>query len=167
MPLRVCGVEVFKLFVNMLKRRLVTWTSLTVIQAIWDCVHVVCGYMQRKIVTSMLLLWWVCVDAVFLFQKLQLLFFLLCVHFLESSVCIVVEDHQVSIADIEAWQMVTSILGIKDVLIDDISCSSRFWCVPCPDLTNWSIFPKDIIHFLGCDLVRKVPDVQDSVYLRR
>lgn len=35
------------------------------------------------------------------------------------------------------------------------------------DLTNWSIFPKDIVHFLSCDLVGKIPDVKDSVDLRR
>ncbi len=35
------------------------------------------------------------------------------------------------------------------------------------DLTYWSILPKDIVHFLRCDLVWEVPDVQDSVHLRR
>lgn len=36
------------------------------------------------------LFWGICVDAVFLLQKLQLLLFLLGVHLLESPVCIVV-----------------------------------------------------------------------------
>lgn len=46
------------------------------------------------------------------------------------SVCVVVEDHEVTIADIEAWQVVTGVLGIKDVFIYDISCSSCFRRVP-------------------------------------
>lgn len=46
------------------------------------------------------------------------------------SVCIVVEDHEVTIADIEAWQVVTGVLGIKDVFIYDISGSSCFRRVP-------------------------------------
>lgn len=46
------------------------------------------------------------------------------------SVCIVVEDHQVTVADIEAWQMVTGVLGIKYVFINHIGCSSCFRRVP-------------------------------------
>lgn len=46
------------------------------------------------------------------------------------SVCIVVEDHQVTVADIEAWQMVTGVLGIKYVFVNHIGCSSCFRCVP-------------------------------------
>lgn len=45
------------------------------------------------------------------------------------SVCVVVEDHQVTVADVEAWQMVTGILGIKDVFINHVGCSSCFRCV--------------------------------------
>ena len=36
-----------------------------------------------------------------------------------------------------------------------------------PDLSDWSIFPKDVIHLLGSDLVGKVPDVEDPVHLGR
>lgn len=46
------------------------------------------------------------------------------------SVCIVVQDHQVTVADIEAWQMVTGVLGIKYVFINHIGCSSCFRSVP-------------------------------------
>lgn len=42
------------------------------------------------------------------------------------SVCIVVEHHQVAVADVETWQMVTSVLGIKYVLVDHVGCSSCF-----------------------------------------
>lgn len=35
------------------------------------------------------------------------------------------------------------------------------------DLTNGPIFPEDVVHFLCCDFIGKVPDVQDSVDLWR
>ena len=31
------------------------------------------------------------------------------------------------------------------------------------DLSNRSVFPKNIVHFLRCDLIRQVPNVQDPV----
>lgn len=172
------------------------------------------------------------------------------------SVCIVVENNEVTVADVEARQVVAGILGIKDVFVHDISCSSGFRCVPSEkrnkhsehqtnmcsliffftakrnmcrgrpdlnqqrslynnitakaklsqvkhvgdfyhqrrktfhlykninkvhfippkmclklslrsDLSYWSVFPKDIVHLLSCNLVRKIPDIQDSVHLRR
>lgn len=46
------------------------------------------------------------------------------------SVCIVVENNEVTVADVEARQVVAGILGIKDVFVHDISCSSGFRCVP-------------------------------------
>lgn len=46
------------------------------------------------------------------------------------SVRIVVENDQVTIADVEARQVVTGILGIKNIFIDHICCSSCFRCVP-------------------------------------
>lgn len=35
------------------------------------------------------------------------------------------------------------------------------------DLPYWAILPKDVIHFLSSDLIRKIPDVQDPVHLWR
>lgn len=117
------------------------------------------------------------------------------------SVCIVVEDHQVAVAHVKAGQMVAGVLGIKYVLIDNISGPPCFRRVPSgkqwdvsnanghktnirhkqratlgfsghdddgysrSDLTNWSIFAENVIHFLSRDLIRKVSDVQDSIYL--
>jgi O-acetylhomoserine/O-acetylserine sulfhydrylase-like pyridoxal-dependent enzyme len=34
-------------------------------------------------------------------------------------------------------------------------------------LSNGSVFAEDVVHFLGCDSVRKVFDVENAVYLRR
>lgn len=42
------------------------------------------------------------------------------------SVCIVVEDNKVAVADIKAWEVVACILGIKNVFIDHVSSSSCF-----------------------------------------
>lgn len=49
---------------------------------------------------------------------------------LTYSVCIVVEDDQVTVADVEARQVVTGVLGIKNVFVHHIGCSSCFRCVP-------------------------------------
>lgn len=46
------------------------------------------------------------------------------------SVCVVVKDHQVAVADVKARQMVTGVLGIKYVFIDHVGRPSCFWCVP-------------------------------------
>jgi len=40
------------------------------------------------------------------------------------SVCIVVEDHQVAVADVETRQMVAGVLGVEDVFINHVRCSS-------------------------------------------
>ena len=77
---------------------------------------------------------------------------------------IIVQNHKVSVTNIESWQVITCILGIKDVLIDHISCSSSFRCVPHSDLTNRSIFPKYIIHFFSCDFVRQISYIQNLIY---
>ena len=45
------------------------------------------------------------------------------------SVCVVVEDHQVAVAHVEARQMVTGVLGVEDVLINYVGRSSGFWRV--------------------------------------
>ena len=51
-----------------------------------------------------------------------------CVCVCAHLVRLVVEHHEVSITDIEAREMLTGILGIKDVLIDNKRCTS---CVGC------------------------------------
>lgn len=62
------------------------------------------------------------------------------------SVCIVVENHQVTVADVEAWQVVAGVLGIKDVFIHHIGCSSCFRCVP-PERKEKSVYTsKDILE---------------------
>lgn len=146
------------------------------------------------------------------------------------SVCIVIQHHKVAVADVETWQVIASILGIKDVFIHHIGRPSGFWCVPSvktltrcncrykhtqfvlsqkkiiilsvqnsgncdtiwiswlntplsrkrtqqyylliamhwhlrSNLPNWPIFPKNVIHFLSCDLVGEISDIQDSVHL--
>ena len=49
------------------------------------------------------------------------------------------------VAHIEAREVVASIFGVKNVLIDDKSCPSRLRSVADSDLPNGSVFPKDVI----------------------
>lgn len=122
------------------------------------------------------------------------------------SVCVVVEDNKVAVADVEAWEMVARVLCVENVFIDHVGSSSRLrgvsstgakqnttqletihqrhttwrhclgqlreYCAcahQClrSDLTNRPIFPEDVIHFLRCNFIGKVPYVQDSVHLWR
>ena len=43
---------------------------------------------------------------------------------------LVVEHDQVSVADVEARQMLTRILGIKDVLVDNKGSAASVGCTP-------------------------------------
>lgn len=113
------------------------------------------------------LFWWVCVNPIFFLEKLKLFFFLLCVHLLECPVGIVVQHHEVSVAHVEPRQVVTGVLGIEDVLVDHVGCSSGLRGIPNSDLPDGPVFPKNVVHLLGRDFVRQVPDVQDPVDLRR
>ena len=49
------------------------------------------------------------------------------------------------VAHIESREVIASILGVKDVLVDDKSCSSGFRSVPHSDLPDSTVFPKDVI----------------------
>ena len=42
---------------------------------------------------------------------------------------LVVQDNQVAVAYIETWEMVTGILGIKYILVNNKCCTSRFRCM--------------------------------------
>merc|ERR1719354_1190029 len=111
------------------------------------------------------LFWRICIYSIFLLEKFQLFFFLLCIHFLEGPVCIVVQYYQVSVADVESRQVITSILCIEDVFVHNIGSTTALWSIPNSNLPYWSIFPKDVVHFLGGDLVWQISNVQYSVYL--
>lgn len=69
-------------------------------------------------------------------------------------VCIIVQNDKVSVAHVESWQMITSIFGIKDVFIDYIGCSSRFWSVSTEEqmLTsiNIKLDEQDSINIQHC-----------------
>ena len=58
-------------------------------------------------------------QIVFLFHLLDLLFLLLHVQLLECFRRLVVENDEVAIADVEARKMVTGLLGVEYVLVND------------------------------------------------
>ena len=45
-------------------------------------------------------------------------------------VCLVIQYNKISVTHIEAWEMITSILSIKYVFIDNKSCAFCIWCIP-------------------------------------
>jgi len=57
-------------------------------------------------------------------RKLGLL--LVRVQLLEGLVGLVVEDDEVSVANVEAAQVVARVLGVEDVFVDDESCAASF-----------------------------------------
>ena len=42
---------------------------------------------------------------------------------------LIVEHHEVAVADVEAGQVVAGVLGVKDVLVDDEGGAARLGCV--------------------------------------
>lgn len=49
---------------------------------------------------------------------------------LTHLVRLVVEHDQISVADVESRKMLTGVLGIKNVLIDNKGCASSVGCTP-------------------------------------
>ena len=58
-------------------------------------------------------------EIVFLLHLLNFLFFLLHVQFLEGFRGLVVEDDEISVADVEAGKMIAGLLRVENVLVDD------------------------------------------------
>lgn len=119
-------------------------------------------------------------------RQLGLLF--LRVHLLECFTGLVVEDHQVAVANVEAGQVIAGVLGIKDVLVHhegrpfrfrrvsptrikvDMTRSIRFFWEMADlhsDLSDGPELAKDVVHFLGGDFIRQVPDVKNPIDFRR
>lgn len=68
-------------------------------------------------------------DVVLGLDVVQLLLLLVHVHPFERLVRLIVEHHQVSIAHVEAGQMVARVLGVENVFVDDKCGSARVWSV--------------------------------------
>ena len=94
----------------------------------------------------------------------QLGLLLVRVQLLEGLVGLVVEDDEVPVADVEAAKMVASVLGVEDVLVDDEGGAAGLGCVANSNLPYCAVFSENVVHLLGRNLVRQVPDVQNSVH---
>lgn len=86
------------------------------------------------------LLWWICVDAIFLFEKLQLFFVLLCVPLPKCPVGVRVFHQKVSVTNLESWWN-HPFFFIKDIFLHHRTCSG-FGCVLHSYLMNRSAFPN-------------------------
>lgn len=56
--------------------------------------------------------------------------------------------------------MVTGVLGIENVLVDDKGGATRFRSVAYAYLSNGSKFAEYVVHLVRGDFVRQVPHVQ-------
>ena len=63
--------------------------------------------------------------------------------------------------------MVHSILGIEDIVVDNEGCALMSALTALSNLPDASIFSKDVIKLLGCDLVRQISDEENPIHLRR
>mmetsp|Transcript_69987 Transcript_69987/g.200588 ORF Transcript_69987/g.200588 Transcript_69987/m.200588 type:complete len:318 (+) Transcript_69987:349-1302(+) len=63
--------------------------------------------------------------------------------------------------------MVHSILRIIDVVIDDEGGAPGLRAISSTDLPNRAVLTENIVEFVGANLVREVPHVEDPVDLRR
>lgn len=93
--------------------------------------------------------------------------FLLDIRFLESLAGLIVQYNQVPIANIEAGQVVTRVLRIKNIFIYYECCSTGIGRVTHTYLTDGAVFAEYVVHFLSSDLVGEVADIKDPVYFWR
>jgi len=75
-------------------------------------------------------------EAVLGLHGLQIGLLLVRVHPLEGLVWLVVEDDEIAVANVEAAEMVASVLCVKNVFVNDESCTTGLWCVPSANHTN-------------------------------
>jgi hypothetical protein len=77
-----------------------------------------------------------------------------------------IQNDQVTVADVKARQMLTRILSVKDVLVDHKGRSPGLGRCAHSDLTNRSILAKNVIHLLGSDLVGQVAHKENAIHIR-
>lgn len=68
-------------------------------------------------------------DIIFGFDVVEFLLFFFNVQSLKCFVGLIVEHHQITIANVESRQMVAGIFGVKDIFIYNKSCTSGLGCV--------------------------------------
>lgn len=71
-----------------------------------------------------------------------------------------IKDDNVAIRNLETIQMLTRSLGIKYVLVNDVSGPPGTSIVAQTDLANGAIFAKDIVHLVTSYLVRQASEVR-------
>jgi len=106
-------------------------------------------------------------QIVFLLHLLKFFFLLLHVLLLEGLRRLVVKDDEISVADVEAGQMVARLLSVENILVDDKRSAFGFRCGADSDLSDGAVFPEDVVHFFGRDFVGQISDVQNSIHFRR
>ena len=68
-------------------------------------------------------------QSIFGLHLCQFSLFLVSIDFLKCFAWLVIQNHEVTIADVEARQVITCVFGVKNVLVNDKGCSSRLWRV--------------------------------------
>ena len=93
--------------------------------------------------------------CILLFQVAEALvnFCLIFTAFLASFVLLVVEANQVLACDIEAIKVLDCIFGAENILVDNKGSSLCLCTVAFADLSDLSVFSKDIVEFIGANLV--------------
>lgn len=106
-------------------------------------------------------------DSILLLEPGDFLLLLLDVGFLGHLGGLVVEHDEVAVGDVEAGEVVDGVLGVVDVLVDDVGGAARFLGVAQPDLPDRAVLAEDVVHLLARDVERQVPHVENPVHLRR
>lgn len=106
-------------------------------------------------------------DSVLLLEPSDLVLLLLDIRFLGHLCGLVVEHDEVAVGDVEAGEVVDGVLGVVDVLVDDVGGAARVLGVAQPDLPDRAVLAEDVVHLLARDVKRQVPHVQHPVHLRR
>lgn len=73
--------------------------------------------------------------------------------FLASFVLLVVEANQVLACDIEAIEVLDCIFGAENILVNNKSSSLSLCTVAFADLSDLTVFAKDVVEFISANLV--------------
>lgn len=102
-------------------------------------------------------------DSIFLFGLLYEFLLFFDIDLLGEFLGLMIQDDQISIAHIEAGQVITRVLGVEYVFVDDECRSFGLRRGAHAYLSYSAVLAEYVVHFLRRDLVGQVAHKQDAV----
>ena len=80
---------------------------------------------------------------------------------------LVIQHDQVAVRDVESAEVLARLLGVVDVLVDDVGGALGRLGRPEANLSQGAVFTEYLVHVLAADVEGEVTDVQRAVDLGR